>query len=439
MEHWKECSSCQHDFADADYRLLAFRQDLASGTRETVRRSRNSYFAAKYQAALADTEHAAIQILAHLAIAGWQLGEELWSVNTGGTPFQNFVLVSSSFDEDEDNDETLRVNYGVFDFFASLPAEDKHFVAAANTAYSLLGNPPFPDSETDVSEWDEEDWHEHRTQAYEQNVKESGLCAPTLLRLLELAAPAIAEDYQRRSYDFLTRHSKQADSAPVSRQNSVVIRSALDGLRGELLHDFENLSDSMKATQMELLRTIEKGGQAADPDPFLIQVLGKELFSHLHPETQEFLRAAERLHRSANTVNAERAAAMLLALAYEKEFHVRVTQMLAMSLIHKGYSDYPPKDDIKLIRERQANKRITPAQMLQIIEKDEQAQKQLRSLSIDWNQLLDTGKPTTDLRNRVMHPEAFDVAKVQRIRELILDGEKGALRALMPRSPISQS
>ena len=195
----------------------------------------------------------------------------------------------------------------------------------------------------------------------------------------------------------------------------------------------------MKATQMELLRTLEKGGQAADPDPFLIQALGKELFSQLHTDTKDFLRAAERLHRSSNTVNAERAAAMLLALAYEKEFHVRVTQLLAMSLILKGYSDYPPKGDIKLIRERQANKRITPAQVLQIIEKDEQAQKQLHSLSIDWNQLLRTGEPTTDLRNRVMHPEAFDVANVQRIRELILNGEKGALRALMPRSPISQS
>jgi len=255
MRHLDDCSFCQNEFVNARDRLIALRRDLGQETRDEVFFLRNSYLAEKYAAEVTDDEHSQSKLLAQLAAAGHRLGEQLWSVNTSGVPFEPF---SPLFFPDEVDEEATDAMVGASDFFATLSPEDQEFVASATAASRVFFSPwAVMGAEQLSTIQKEEDPDKLSLLFYEWAIEQSPISAASLRRTLELGAANIAKDYLRVAQSHAERN-KRIQPGSVDKAETPVERAAFDELLKELLRNFGDFEDSMKAGQMELIRLAEE-------------------------------------------------------------------------------------------------------------------------------------------------------------------------------------
>lgn len=250
-DHLASCSSCQNEFVSARSQLNTIRRDLGRDTHTELSLLRNSYLAAKYAAEVAADLDSQSDLLAQLAAAGSQLETILWSINTSGVPYGVFSPFLFGTDDDDEGTEAI---VGAYDFLASLSQEDLEFVMAATSASRAFPSPSDSTNPDLIAINKEEDWAKRELLLYQWAVEHSEI-SPTFVRvILEVGAGNIAEEYLRKARSHPLRHQPPA----VDCFEATAERAAFDELRTELLRDFEDFRDSMKAGQMELIRLAEE-------------------------------------------------------------------------------------------------------------------------------------------------------------------------------------
>jgi hypothetical protein len=435
LVHLSECAGCQNDFAYAKGQLYSLRQQLEDGARERISFLRKSYLASKYAAEVADDEHSQSQLLAHLAAAGDDLGAVLWSVNTSHVPWQPFSPLVSS--EDDYTGEHIDVTVGLSTFFATLSQEDQEFVVAAAAASEVLIKPwDVEEDERLIAINKEADSWKQSVLLYELAIDDSTI-SPTRLRIaLEHGAGGIAKEYVRFAKNHADRNTRSR-RASTHRAGTPIERSVFDELRSELLRSFGDFEDSMKAGQMELIRLAEGKNSGPDPEVFLLEALGSELYSNLVPATKYLLRASEVAYRNPRSGYEEQFATLMLVQAYEAEFDARITQPLGKQLIFERYGDFPQEGSVRLVQGKRLNDRITAAQVLNLLSSDRHLQEILRERGLKWEIIVGTGRPVTVIRNKVAHRD-YRPEHAQSARDLVL-GPKGAFKALFLASGDAQN
>jgi hypothetical protein len=424
--HWRACLACQNDFPDGESRLADLRRNLEQTTRDEISSFRKSYLAVKHAAGVEDKEGAQCNALARLAAAGNFLSEQLWSVNTSGVPFMEFCPLLAATDIDDDEGSLVLI--GALDFFMTLSKKDQDFVAAATAAHQLFDRSSALMEEARRLTVDEEDSQKRCFRIYAHVIANSPISPGSMSTILELGAPNIVQEYLRVTRSHVAQHDRK--EATLSAKGDSLSRTAIDELGRELMHNFDDFSDSMKATQMEVLHRLEQWGSSPDPDTHIVGALGSELFSKLAPVTKRLLRTSEMNYRSPRTSCDEQCSTMALALAYENEFNVRIRQPLTKALQEEGYEDFPPQREEKLIQNRKPNK-LTPGKLLRLVANNKHVRELLRGLGLDPEQVKATGYPVIELRNRVMHGD-LRTEDIQVARDLILKRDCGAFLALIP-------
>ena len=130
--------------------------------------------------------------------------------------------------------------------------------------------------------------------------------------------------------------------------------------------------------------------------------LGYSLYSALDSVSRDLLLKAEAEHCSRRD-GSELSAAFLQAKAFESEFNIRVRDPIFRSLIDIGHADYPDEGDLKLIRNRRGNKRLTPGQVIRFIQQDLVVQRLVRTRGQNPGVIVRQCEPVITLRNQVVH------------------------------------
>jgi len=107
--------------------------------------------------------------------------------------------------------------------------------------------------------------------------------------------------------------------------------------------NFDNFSDSNKATQMEAVHLSEREiRKAADYGPEVAARVGPSLYSQLHEATQQRLNAAEHLyHVNRKEPMYSHGAVLSLAFAYENELKFQLAYPIVNNLANTGVETYP--------------------------------------------------------------------------------------------------
>jgi hypothetical protein len=425
VNHWKECGSCQSDFPESRSRLISLRRDLEKEVRDRISFLRKSYLAAKYSAEANDNEDTQCEILAHLAATGDRLEEILWSTNTSEVPFMGFSPILA-VNVGSDDSELSDILAGAMEFFKTLSQEEQEFVAAATGAVELFDR-SLTGNGTDATPEDE-DPDARRLRMYQHVMTDSSLSPAIVRTALELGAESIVKEYLQK---VATITSRRPSPVSPSAHKEPLAHSGLDEFRRDLLGQLDDFSDSMKATQMELVRLLEERHERLDPDPYLVEALGIELWSKLSDATKRLLRTSELDYRSPRTGLDEHVSTMLLVQAYETEFLDRIKTPLLKRLLEERQTDFPPQSKIKLTENGRPNNRVTSLQVLHLVGDHPRLQELLRARGFDPIQLLATGRPVMELRNRVVHQD-YRPGDIETARARILVRSGGPFQALIP-------
>jgi hypothetical protein len=203
----------------------------------------------------------------------------------------------------------------------------------------------------------------------------------------------------------------------------------------ELKRDFDNFADSMKATQMEVLRRIESNNRpAAAYDLDIAEQLGESLYSRLHERTQRALRLAEYHFNINQEPDGFSAAVLVMAQGYENELNVRVIGPVVMELLNAGTETYDAqgKATIPLIRRgKYSQGTLTLGNLGWYLREDPTMRDRVSKRGFDVEAISKDVAAVGALRNKPAHDFSCDrtVADALRRRILIPDG---VLRRLHP-------
>jgi len=128
--------------------------------------------------------------------------------------------------------------------------------------------------------------------------------------------------------------------------------------------DFDNLEDSLKAGQIEMVRLIEHNRRSAvTHEPYIAAQLGDPLYSRLHQSTQRALQVVEYLYNINQEPDGFALFAVRMAQGYENELTLRIIWPFVTELLAAGTRVYDAGGISKepLIRRGKINQRgMTP-------------------------------------------------------------------------------
>jgi hypothetical protein len=203
----------------------------------------------------------------------------------------------------------------------------------------------------------------------------------------------------------------------------------------ELKRDFDNFADSMKATQMELLRRIEHNNRpAAAYDPDIAQQLGESLYSQLHERTQHALRLSEYQFNINQEPDGFSAAVLTMAQGYENELNVSVIGPIVMELLNAGTETYDAqgKATSPLIRRgKYSEGTLTLGNLGWYLRSDPAMRDRVSKRGFDVEAISRDVAAVGALRNKPAHDFSCDRALAEALRRRILCPD-GALCRLHP-------
>ncbi len=207
--------------------------------------------------------------------------------------------------------------------------------------------------------------------------------------------------------------------------------------------DFDNFSDSVKATQMAAVHLSERNlRKAADYGPEIAERIGPQVYSRLHDGTKIQLEVAEFLYEvNRQEPRYAHGPAINLALACETELNLRLTCPILKELLGSGKSYYRAE-------KRPGDK----SQPLPLIDKGEIQYKNLtlgriayylgnypdfgdraRVLEFDPYAISRLASEVKTVRDRAAHYPVCELADVDKVRSLILRSD-GLLSLLHPKA-----
>lgn len=194
--------------------------------------------------------------------------------------------------------------------------------------------------------------------------------------------------------------------------------------------DFDNFSESMKATQMVAVRLSERNiRKAADYGPEIAERIGSRIYSRLHDGTKRQLEVAEFLYE-ANRQEPRygHGPAINLALACENELNLRLTWPILKELVDSGTRYYraekkpgerfqpPPLIDGNQIQE----KHITLGRIGYYLGKHPDFGDRARARGFNPDVISRDVLEVKAVRDKAAHQPNCELAEVDKIRSLIL-------------------
>ena len=235
----------------------------------------------------------------------------------------------------------------------------------------------------------------------------------------------------------------EAASAHVGNRAAAESPSLLPPWIRKFEEDFDNFSDSMKATQMVAIRLSERNiRKAADYGPEIAERIGVQLYSCLHEGTKRQLEVAEFLYE----VNRQEpkyghGPAINLALACESELNLRVTWPILKELVGLGTQYYraekkpgeksqpPPLIDKNRIQERH----VTLGRIGYYLGNHPDFGDRARARGFDPSAIAKCILDVVAVRDRAAHHPVCELADVDKVRSLILRSD-GIFSLLHPKA-----
>ena len=255
----------------------------------------------------------------------------------------------------------------------------------------------------------------------------------TMLLVVERAAPEFLRRYldeQKRLFP-KARRNRNILSTPYD-ERIPVVRENIDRLKADL----EDVGDSLKAGQMEILRRLNGTAyQAAEIDADLSNQLGKELFVKLSSETRQRLNTAECSFRRDCESGEFRPSIFDFHRAYECEFRHRISGPLARNLVENGHTDYPLSDSPKqlVVAGKFNGQKLTLGDQLWFLLNDELVRNTVSNLGFDIKEIHRGASRLTKVRNNAAHDRPCSEKEACDIRDMLL-GTNSCLKALFPPS-----
>jgi hypothetical protein len=201
---------------------------------------------------------------------------------------------------------------------------------------------------------------------------------------------------------------------------------ALEADRSRLLRVCDNLeqhlddvADSLKAGQMEMIRRWEKSGaRAKDMEPYLDMSLGP-LYPRLAGSTKRELQLAEYYYSQNQEPDDFTPAVMSFHRAYEAEFKLRVLAPLEARLNAEGMRDYGDERPRLMVKGR-LNPSLGLGQVLHYLHDDMTVSKYVKELGFDVDKIYRRSSELNNARNQAVHGQQHTRKNAEAMRNLLL-------------------
>ena len=208
-----------------------------------------------------------------------------------------------------------------------------------------------------------------------------------------------------------------------------------DSLRefGQKLEQYlEDMADSLKAGQMEMLRRWEiNGTRASDMEPQVEVSLGP-VYPKLSITTKRNLQLAEFYYFHNQEPDDFTPSILCFYRAYEEEFKQRLLGNIEALLLQRGLKDYGDDRHILLIQGR-LNRTLTLGHVLHFIHNDPNIYKIVEELGLNADRIYQRSHQINRLRNDAIHGKGHSREDAQGIRNLLL-GQASILADLFKES-----
>lgn len=255
----------------------------------------------------------------------------------------------------------------------------------------------------------------------------SGLQPDAMWETIELAAKAYTSDLRESLKDNTATATPRADllrSSPQPSQEKIFVQAAFEEWKLEFKREFENLQDSLKAGQMELVRLYEHNNRrAADYEPDVVGQLGDALYSKLQESTQRGLQVAEYLYHDRSEPNYFHGAVMQMALAFENELVVRVVWPFVNGLLDAGVATYDAQGRSKfalILGGRFPKRSMTLGNVVWYLKEDPVMRSKVSALGFDTSAISKDAAWVSDARNKAAHELFCQRAVADDLRRRIL-------------------
>jgi hypothetical protein len=430
--HWSGCPACRTEFASV---LPVFRQigvglenkcrDELSSLKDDFVHQKNSLLAEADDSASAYTE----------IIVEWALAEEdVFHFLAIGQEVLGLGTSTASRKESEASywvrEPSLSNCQEYQDFISLLEPDVQQFVFAVACSRDLF----IPVWERMRSEYEAGalSWIEDRRERMQMAITNSELHRATLFSIIEKASIAFSISLGGWPKGGVATVASQTDSS--QRTLTTKETKEIQGLLQEWKRDFDGFEDSMKATQMELLRQIEQNRRTESAyEPDVVARLGESLYSRLHETTRRTLLLTEFLYNIIQAPDGFSLTALRMALGYENELLLRIIWPFVNELLATGAKTYNAHGESRypLILDGSFPKRsMTLGNLAWYLKNDPFMRSRVSALGFDMAAITSDVEWVLPLRNKAAH-EFCDRTVADELRRRILCRD-GILSRLHP-------
>ena len=420
--HWSGCPSCRAEFGGLPplFQQIGLKLQkncgaVVSGFRDEFLKAKNSILAEGN-----DLARAYAQVI--VAWALWKDDVLIWvdsgqaTVSLGAPSISRKESAPTSYGAME---SSLAKCQNCRDFISSLHPDVQQFVFAVACSDDLFAAV----YESTQSEYEKRSTSDREDFAYYYDVltarMHSAIAAlhpGTLFSIIERASVAYSCDLEGWPKGGVSTVIQPASAREI--QTTLETKS-LRGVMQEWKQDFDNLEDSLKAGQMELVRLIEHNRRPAVAyEPQIAAQLGEQLYSLLHQKTQRALQLVEYLYSINREPDGFALFAVMMAQSYENELALRVVWPFVNELLAGGTRTYDAGGISKepLIRTADPRARMTLGSFAWYLTKDPTMRAKVSGRGFDMEAISKDAAWVSDIRNKAAHDFACDRTLADELR-----------------------
>jgi hypothetical protein len=437
--HWSGCPSCRAEFGGLPPLFQQIGLELqkncgavVSGFRDEFLKEKNSILAEGN-----DLARAYAQVIVALAL--WKEDVLIWvksgqatvslaapSMSGEESAQSSYGAMESSLAEcNECRDFISSLHPDVQQFVFAVACSDDLFVAVYESAQSEYEKRPGSDDKEDFAYYYDVLWARmHKAIA--------ALHPGTLFSVIERASIAYSSDLEGWPKGAV---STVIQTGSARERQATQETKSLRGVMQEWKQDFDNLEDSLKAGQMELVRLIEHNRRPAVAyEPQIIAQLGDQLYSRLQQRTQRALQLVEYLYSINQEPDGFALFAVRMAQSYENELVIRVVWPFVDELRAADTRTYDAGGKAKepLIRYGKISERgMTLGSLAWYLNKDPTMRGNVSGRGFDVGAISKDAEWVSGVRNKAAHDFACDRTLADELRRRILSHD-GILSRLHP-------
>jgi hypothetical protein len=310
-------------------------------------------------------------------------------------------------------------------FVFAVACSDDLFVAVYESARSEYEKRPTSDGKEDFAYYYDVLWARMHNAI-------AALHPGTLFSIIERASIAYSNELE----DWPKGRVSSGIQAASAREIKTTQESkSLRGVMQDWKNDFDNLEDSLKAGQMELMRLIEHNRRPAITyEPQIAARLGEPLYSRLHQQTQRALQLVEYLYSINQEPDGFALFAVMMAQGYENELLLRIVWPFVNELLAAETRTYDAEGISRepLIRYGKISERgMTLGSLARYLKKDPTMRGRVSERGFDVEAISKDAEWVSGVRNKAAHDFACDRTLADELRRRILS-QDGILSRLHP-------